>query len=208
MSDTLSDYLQAPFTVYSDYVAVKAHFTTKTYNYIQYNGKSRASQKSFDQRKDKPFFYFLATKLNGSENLPFFVSQFIDNPCWIGDLVFDKKESMSRYTAWANRFESILENYKIDLINMAQNYDWKQLLSYKKGDHPELFKLVRRKAINPESYVLIDRITDFIQTTIKGLNDPIYSDLNLKYIKYGTFIPVTKEKILKITPKELTTLRR
>lgn len=204
----MSDYLQAPFTVYSDYVAVKAHFTTKTYNFIQYNGRSRATKKSFDQRKDKPFFYFLAEKLNRSENLPFFVSQFIDSNYWIGDLVFDKKESMRRYTAWANRFESILENYKIDLFNMAQKYDWKQLLSYKKGDHPELFKLVRRNAINPESYVLIDRITNFIQTTIDKLIDPIYADLNLKYIKYGAFIPVTREKILEITPKELTDLRK
>lgn len=204
----MSDYLQAPFTVYADYVAVKAHFTSKTYNYIQYNGKSTVTKKSFDQRKDKPFFYFLATKLNRSENLPFFVSQFIDSNYWIGDLIFDKKESMKRYTAWANRFESILENYRIDLINMAQNYTWKQLLTYKKGDHPELFKLVRRNAITPESYVLIDRITNFIKTTIDKLKDPIYSDLNLKYIKYGAFIPITQEKILEITPKELTTLKR
>lgn len=204
----MSDYLQAPFTVYADYVAVKAHFTSKTYNYIQYNGKSTVTKKSFDQRKDKPFFYFLATKLNRSENLPFFVSQFIDSNYWIGDLIFDKKESMKRYTAWANRFESILENYRIDLINMAQNYTWKQLLTYKKGDHPELFKLVRRNAITPESYVLIDRITNFIRTTIDKLKDPIYSDLNLKYIKYGAFIPITQEKILEITPKELTTLKR
>ena len=204
----MSDYLQAPFTVYADYVAVKAHFTSKTYNYIQYNGKSTVTKKSFDQRKDKPFFYFLATKLNRSENLPFFVSQFIDSNYWIGDLIFDKKESMKRYTAWANRFESILENYRIDLINMAQNYTWKQLLTYKKGDHPELFKLVRRNAITPESYVLIDRITNFIGTTIDKLKDPIYSDLNLKYIKYGAFIPITQEKILEITPKELTTLKR
>lgn len=204
----MSDYLQAPFTVYADYVAVKAHFTSKTYNYIQYNGKSTVTKKSFDQRKDKPFFYFLATKLNRSENLPFFVSQFIDSNYWIGDLIFDKKESMKRYTAWANRFESILENYRIDLINMAQNYTWKQLLTYKKGDHPELFKLVRRNAITPESYVLIDRITSFIKTTIDKLKDPIYSDLNLKYIKYGAFIPITQEKILEITPKELTTLKR
>lgn len=204
----MSDYLQAPFTVYADYVAVKAHFTSKTYNYIQYNGKSTVTKKSFDQRKDKPFFYFLATKLNRSENLPFFVSQFIDSNYWIGDLIFDKKESMKRYTAWANRFESILENYRIDLINMAQNYTWKQLLTYKKGDHPELFKLVRRNAITPESYVLIDRITGFIKTTIDKLKDPIYSDLNLKYIKYGAFIPITQEKILEITPKELTTLKR
>ena len=205
MSDSL---LQAPFTVYSDYVAIKTHFTTKSYNFIQYKGKSRATKKSFEERKDKPFFYFLATRLNRSENLPFFVSQFIDSPYYIGDIILDKKESMQRYTAWANRFECLIENYRFDLFNMAQKYDWKHLLSYKKGDHPKLFKLVRQNAINPESYVLIDRITDFIKTTINGLNDPIYTELNLKYIKYGAFIPIEKEKILELTPKELTTLRR
>lgn len=202
------DYLQAPFTVYSDYVAVKAHFNSKKYNYFQYLGKTSVTKKSFEERKDKPFFYFLATKLNRSENLPFFVSQFIDSDYWIGDILFEKKESMRRYSAWCNRFEHIVENYKIDLFNMAQKYNWQELLSFKKGDHPELFKLLQRKAINPESYVLIDRITDFIQTTVKGLKDPIYSDLNLKYIKYGAFIPITKEKVLELTPKQLTELRK
>lgn len=202
------DYLQAPFTVYSDYVAVKTHFTTKHYNVIECNGKCKISKKAFEERKDKPFFWYLATKLNRSENLPFFVSQFVESDFYIGDLIFEKKESMRRYSAWCNRFEHIVENYKIDLFNMAQKYNWQELLSFKKGDHPELFKLLQRKAINPESYVLIDRITDFIQTTIKGLKDPIYSDLNLKYIKYGAFIPITKEKVLELTPKQLTELRK
>lgn len=202
------DFIQDPFTVYADYVSVKLHFTSKNYNCLMYNGKSKACMKSFDRRKDKPFFMYLATKLNRSENLPFFVSQFIDSPCWIGELVFNKEEAGKRYTAWVNRFSSILENYKIDLFNLAQTYTWNELLQYKKGSHPLLFRLVCEKKITPESYVLIDKLTNFIYTTIKGLNDPLYEDLNLKYVKYSSFIPLTAEKILSVTPKDLTKLKQ
>ena len=41
------------FEVYKLYLALKLHFTSETYDYFQYGGSAKASQKSFDQRKDK-----------------------------------------------------------------------------------------------------------------------------------------------------------
>lgn len=205
----MEDFIQDPFTVYKDYISVKLHFTSKTYDCLKYKGKSKASMKSYEQRKDKPFFMYLATKLNRTENLPFFVSQFIDMPCWIGNILLKKEEASKRYTAWVNRFSNILENYNFDLHNLAKVYaSWKDLLQFKQGSYPELFKLVSQNKITPESYVLIDKLTNCIYITEQRLNDTMYSELNLKYKKYAAFIPISVETLLKITPIDLSTLNQ
>lgn len=201
-----TEYIQDPFTIYKDYCAIKLHFTSYNYNFIKYKGKTRVSKKAFNERHDKPFFNYLATVLNRSDNIPFFVSQFIDSPSWIGDIIFEKDESMKRYTSWVNRIDSIKENYIIDLHNIAaKGYSWKTILGYSLSSHPPLFTLVNQKKITPETYVLLDKISSFISKTIKAYkNDTLYSDLNMKYIKYSYFINIIPEKILQITPKELT----
>ena len=35
-------------------------------------------------------------------------------------------------------------------------------------------------------------------------NDTLYTDLNLKFLKYRSFLPIDKKIILKYTPKDLT----
>ena len=48
------------FEVYKMYLALKLHFTSDTYDYFQYGGNAKASQVSFDQRRDKFFFVKLS----------------------------------------------------------------------------------------------------------------------------------------------------
>ena len=50
------------FEVYKTYLALKLHFSKDNYNFFTFNGKSRASLKSFEGRKDKYFFKKLGTK--------------------------------------------------------------------------------------------------------------------------------------------------
>ncbi len=40
------------FKTYVDYLALKRHFTTKTYDYHKYNGKVKVSFEAFQTRKD------------------------------------------------------------------------------------------------------------------------------------------------------------
>ena len=50
------------FEVYKMYLALKQHFTKDNYDYQKYNGKVSASEKSFEERRDRFFFKKLATK--------------------------------------------------------------------------------------------------------------------------------------------------
>jgi hypothetical protein len=44
------------YSAYTLFLAMKQHFTTSSYDYYRFNGKVRASQGSFEKRKDKYFF--------------------------------------------------------------------------------------------------------------------------------------------------------
>jgi len=48
------------FECYKEYVALKNHFTQKSYDYVKYNGKTSVKADSFNSRKDKIFFEKLA----------------------------------------------------------------------------------------------------------------------------------------------------
>jgi hypothetical protein len=49
------------FTAYSEYLAIKRHFTTK-YDYFKYNGKVNVSKESFESRRDAYQFQRLSKK--------------------------------------------------------------------------------------------------------------------------------------------------
>ena len=199
-----SDYFQDPYTVYYDYCAIKAHFTTVSYDYTKRNGKINVNRKAFEKRGDKPFFMYLARHLNRSDNLPFFIAQFIESPYYIGEIVLEKTEAEQRYRSWSSRMDHLLKHYQLDLQTIKRlGYSWKTILSYKIGQHPPLFVLAYQRKITPETYVFIDRISDYIQKTSKALNEKFYTDLNLKFKKYSVFLPITTQKILSVTPKSL-----
>ena len=43
------------------YLSLKLHFTTDTFDYFKYGNAAKASQQSFDSRRDKFFFVKLST---------------------------------------------------------------------------------------------------------------------------------------------------
>ena len=197
---------QDPYTVYLDYCRVKAHFTSVTYNLKASKNIRNVSRKSYENRKDKPFFYYLAKKLNRSDNLPFFIAQFVEAPAYIGDLVMEKEQSSVRYMAWTNRMEHLQENFAIDLWNIAEaGHTWSTILDWTSGQHPELFQFVIQHRITPETYCFVDILTGFIQKSSKALQDTVYTDLNLKYSKYRLLLEhTTRETIISWVPKHLT----
>jgi len=90
-----------PFEVYCCYLALKNHFTKKTYDYFKYHGKVRTTIQSFNKRKDKYFFEKTSRQKSDAEILEYFVSNFIecDDPqrLWIGSIIQSGDEN---YTNW------------------------------------------------------------------------------------------------------------
>ena len=66
-----------PFDTYKTYLSLKNHFTSKTYDYHKYCGKSRASVQSFYKRKDRFWFEKLARQKDDKEIENFFIANFV-----------------------------------------------------------------------------------------------------------------------------------
>ena len=80
-----------PFESYKLYNALKLHFEG-SYDAVKYNYKTNVTPKSFLNRKDKYFFAKLAKKYNGSLK-EFYVSQFINEQKYVGDMMDSEAES-------------------------------------------------------------------------------------------------------------------
>lgn len=179
-----------PFEVYQKYVALKLHFTSKTYDYFKYGGKSKASAATFDTRKDKYFFYKLSKRKDAES---FLVANLIDNPdSWIGDLI-NQSEGEDTYVEWRRRQESLTYVFKTDLSKL--NDDFNSNFEVVDGQHPRLLKLYLRKQICPETVVILNDLVRFIPAWDKKIDEQIiWPMIRNRLVKYKPFVAYDKEK--------------
>ena len=70
-------YQVTPFEVYQKYLSLKQHFNRNEYDYFKFKGKVRASESSFEKRKDKHHFIRLSKIYKEEELTKFLVSNFV-----------------------------------------------------------------------------------------------------------------------------------
>jgi len=74
------------FAAYALWNALKLHFTSDSYDYFKYNGKTNVSKSTFSTNKSKYHFYKLSRKYNLEELKDFYVANFIQGKGdWVGD---------------------------------------------------------------------------------------------------------------------------
>ena len=75
-----------PYECYKEYLAIKRHFTSPSYDYFKYDGRIRTSKVTSSKRKDNFLFTKLAKTYKDEEIKTFFVANFVDNEnFWITD---------------------------------------------------------------------------------------------------------------------------
>ena len=76
------------------YQALKLHFTTDSYDFFKYNGKTNVSVSAFENRKDKYHFYKLSRKYPDHDDMVnFIVANFVeDESSWVGTLLQENAE--------------------------------------------------------------------------------------------------------------------
>ena len=99
------------FEVYKTYLAVKLHFTSKSYDYHKYGGKINCKLDTFTKRNDRYFFHKLSIKYKQEEILDFFVSNFIkDEKKWIGSLL--QNDGQDIYLDYKKRQDSFKYHFR------------------------------------------------------------------------------------------------
>jgi hypothetical protein len=178
------------FEAYKMYVALKLHFTTDNYDYFTFNGKCRASESSFEKRKDRYFFKKVVTKFNNIQLQEYFVSNFIlDGTSWVGSMVRDKGEK--NYVDWKKKMESLHYTFSCDVDFLLSEVEDFEMLFVVDNTHPPLLKYYLGKKITLETFVILNKILTFTNDFDKLISEPfIWKEVKRTVIKYSPFINV------------------
>lgn len=176
---------QDAFELYIYYLALKRHFTSK-YDFFKYNGKTRASTDSFEQRNDKGIFYTLSKRPNARDII---LANMIANPeFWIGDTQADEV-----YTAWVKVRDSLTYTVKSDLSKLDP--DFESNINTPDGQYPKLIKEYLANNITLETLAIIMDTYDLAKVWKKSVSDTIIFPLILRKIeKTLPFIQYDKAK--------------
>jgi len=192
------------FESYKMYVALKLHFTTDSYDYFKFHGKTRVTEANFEKRKDRYFFKKLTNRKKDDEILPYFVSNFVADPAgWIGNMV--RNDGDDNYRAWKKRMESLHYTFSEDIDFILQQVNEFDQLFTVTETHPQLLKYLLGSKISMETFVILDKILNFIpQFDNKITEHLVWKDVRRTVLKYAPFITVDtvkykhtlKEKVL------------
>ncbi len=190
-----------PFEVYKIYLAFKNHFTKDKYDYFKYGGRSRASEKAFNKRKDRYFFERMSRKKNEEEIKQFFLANFSQasdaGRVWIGEMI-DSGEKI--YSEWLEKQENIFEIFKDGSEDMMDSYDYEEFFSCKNG-HPPILKEHLGGKLSIDEMVIYDKVFSYAKDYDKKLTDPVWETVSLKIRKYSPFLNIDvleyKEHLIK-----------
>lgn len=180
------------FDLYVYYLALKRHFTSN-YDFFKYNGKVKANAMSFENRKDKFFFYKLTKYPNPKDHI---LANVVENPdVWIGDLLEDKAKDV--YDQWLKIRESLSYTFRTDLGKLDYDDPNKDIMT--SGEHPNLLKLYMQGQFHIESLIILDGLMKIFSYWDKNIQDTIlWPDINRKCRNYKPFLQYEKSKMRKI----------
>lgn len=181
--------MMSPFEAYKLYNAVKNHFTSESYDYFQYNGKIRASQNSFETRRDKYMFYKLSKR---EDVLGYLVANLSEDPnVWVGEL-FDPKCEKT-YADFKQRQQALTYIFKNDIDQMLENFD--QNFIVPDGDYPFFLKLLTRGKISKETFCIVNSCVKFFSHWNKKISDPVlWPKIAHNCRKYHPFLKYETDK--------------
>jgi hypothetical protein len=187
------------------YQALKLHFTTDSYDYFKYGGKTNISVTAFENRKDKYHFYKLSRKYTNKEDLiNFIVANFIeDERSWVGPLL--QEEADMNFRKRQKVIQSLSYTFENDCILIFEDciLTPNEVLKTD-GDYPVLLTKTLRKEIQVESLCLLNQILGFFPMWTSKINDTIrWPEVRRKCIKYTSFLPQDSVKYKLILKKVL-----
>lgn len=177
------------YELFQIYLGVKLHFTSDSYDFFRFRGKTNTSFESYLKRKDKYWFERLSRSFKG-DPVDFFFALFSHNPHqWIGEMMEGGHEEI--YAQWQRRIQNFSEEFGEDmgiLCRLAEEHGFNSLFHSNKG-HPPLLQAVVRGEISPESFIALDEILGFFPQFSKDMEeDALWIAMQKRCEKYRSFL--------------------
>jgi hypothetical protein len=192
------------FSAFALYNAIRLHFTSDSFDFFKYNGKTNVSKSSFSSRKDKYTFYKLSRKYNLEELKYFYISNFLEkNVNWVGDITGPDGELI--YKEWQSRYQSLTYNFEQDIISVLEKGEsLDSMFKVTDGQYPLLLNEVMQRNITIETFVILNDLLNFFPIWAKKINDTIiWPNIKRKCEKYTPFLNYDKVKFKNIVKQSV-----
>jgi|TARA_B110001454_G_C12651431_1_gene405580 hypothetical protein len=197
-------YQVTPYEVYQKYLSLKQHFNKKEYDYFKFHGKVRASEASFEKRKDKHHFIRLSKIYKDEELTKFLVSNFVKGrEMWVGNVT--SPEGRSNYIAWKARIQSLPYVFENELeVVFDENKTFNDIFNIEDGQHPPIVRHVFGEEVSMETFVILDSILNFTSKFNEKIEETvIWPELYSMCNNYAPFVVVNKQKYVDILKKQV-----
>lgn len=192
------------FAAFALWNALKLHFTSESYDYFKYNGKTNVSKQTFANRKDKYTFYRLSRKFGLTELRDFYVANFlVENIQWVGDITGPEGEE--KYRKWQKRQQSLTYTFESDIIKLLEKTsNPNDLLIVRNNEFPKLMQYANQGDIAIETLIILDDLLNFFPMWEKEIYDDIvWPNFKMKCIKYKPFLHYDKDKFKQILKEKI-----
>lgn len=191
------------FVAYALWNALKLHFTSDSYDYFKYNGKTNVSKQTFTTNKSKYHFYKLSRKYNLEELKNFYIANFIQGKGdWVGDLLQDGDEN---YTKWQKTQQSLTYTFENDIIVLLDKVENpNDLLVVRSNEFPKLMQYTTQGDVTLETLIILNDLMNFFPMWEKEIYDDIvWPNFKNKCVKYKPFLHYDKEKFKQILKEKI-----
>jgi len=193
------------FAAFALYNALKLHFTSSSYDYFKYHGKTNVSKDTFLKRKDKYSFYKLSRKYSLDELRNFYVANFVyGDSTWVGEMTGPNGEDV--YKKWQKISQSLTYNFESDIVRILEQVNSPdELMKVRSGEYPDLLVGAMQNSISIETLVILNDMMNFFSMWDKKISDDIiWPSYKLKCEKYAPFITYDKVKFKNILKEAIT----
>jgi hypothetical protein len=191
------------YAAFAMYNSLKLHFTSKSYDYFKYHGKTNVSSVTFLKNKSKYQFYKLARKYNLDELRDFYIANFLEGDKWVGEIANADGEEV--YKKWQKTQQSLTYTFENDIIYLLSNGGSPDsMLEVKPNSYPVLMHLVQLKQVSLETLCILNDIMKFFPMWDKKIDDDIvWPDFKMKCEKYTPFLNYDKVKFKNILKEKI-----
>lgn len=185
-----------PFDLYVRYLAFKLHFSSPTYDFFTFNGKTRAKEDTFQKRNDRFYFEKAAKNYSTEEfTLRMVAAHQLNSSFWIKDIF--SEECKKKYLYLKSFFEAFEPAFRKDLSELKKYciVENKSFLSKKK-----IYQFYLEGKISIITFFALDtalNIFDYLQEKME--NDPLWIQTYEYLKKVRPFVvSLPQEKIVSI----------
>lgn len=191
------------YSAYALYNSLRLHFSSVSYDYFKYHGKTNVSEASFLKRKDKYSFYKLSRKYNLEDLKNYYVSNFLEGDVsWVGSI--SGLEGEETYKKWQTRTQRLTYQFEQDIIYLFNKYELKDILSVVDDNYPRLLEEMMQNNVMIETVVILNDIMNFFPMWQKKIKDDIiWPNWKLKIEKYTPFLYYDKAKFKAIVKEKM-----